>query len=312
MNKTKKLTTGAMLLAIVGALMLLDRQFSYLFDVYIVMMIPVVIIIYAAMYELKDGGILCVCLGILTFIIGSSSLNYVFYVPLGIIVGLGYSYFLKKNANKQRLMLASVVLYTAGEVLITFVLMPILGFDIVGQISSIKEAFLEIGSGTGMDFSLINLDALLPAVYVFTIILTGVMEGFLTHVVTLLLLRKFKIKSVDAAAIMPLEPGTGMTYGCIALVFLMYIYNNFLSDMVNNELVKYIVLCAGMMAFMVLVYFGYIYLAVYLKLRFGKNMTLFLMLGLILFFPLSLFILMIVGFLYGSGPLKKYIIINKK
>ena len=81
MNKTKKLTTGAMLLAIVGALMLLDRQFSYLFDVYIVMMIPVVIIIYAAMYELKDGGILCVCLGILTFIIGSSSLNYVFYVP---------------------------------------------------------------------------------------------------------------------------------------------------------------------------------------------------------------------------------------
>ena len=91
MNKTKKLTTGAMLLAIVGALMLLDRQFSYLFDVYIVMMIPVVIIIYAAMYELKDGGILCVCLGILTFIIGSSSLNYVFYVPLGIIVGLGYS-----------------------------------------------------------------------------------------------------------------------------------------------------------------------------------------------------------------------------
>ena len=227
-------------------------------------------------------------------------------------MGLGYSYFLKKNANKQRLMLASVVLYTAGEVLITFVLMPILGFDIVGQISSIKETFLEIGSGTGMDFSLINLDAMLPVVYVFTIILTGVMEGFLTHVVTLLLLRKFKIKSVDAAAIMPLEPGTGMTYGCIALVFLMYIYNNFLSNMVNIELVKYIVLCAGMMAFMVLVYFGYIYLAVYLKLRFGKNMTLFLMLGLILFFPLSLFILMIVGFLYGSGPLKKYIIINKK
>ena len=121
-----------------------------------------------------------------------------------------------------------------------------------------------------------------------------------------------KLEDAGAAAIMPLEPGTGMTYGCIALVFLMYIYNNFLSDMVNNELVKYIVLCAGMMAFMVLVYFGYIYLAVYLKLRFGKNMTLFLMLGLILFFPLSLFILMIVGFLYGSGPLKKYIIINKK
>ena len=312
MNKTKKLTTGAMLLAIIGALMLLDRQFSYLFDVYIVMMIPVVIIIYAAMYELKDGGILCVCLLILTFIIGSSSFNYLLYAPLGIIVGLGYSYFLKKNANKQRLMLTSVVLYTIGEILITFVLMPLFGFDIIGQISSIKDTFVEITSGSGMDFSMINLDSLLPVAYVFSIILMGVMEGFLTHVVSLLLLRKFKIKDVDAGALLPIEPGTVLTYVCFGLVFVMFIYNNYLDRIVNIEIVKYIVLCTGMMAFLVLVYFGYIYLVVYLKIRFNRNMALFVILGIFFLFPFSLFILMIVGFLYGSGPLKKYIIINKK
>ena len=127
MNKTKKLTTGAMLLAIIGALMLLDRQFSYFFDVYIVMIIPVVIIIYSAMHDIKDGAILSVCLLIITFIIGSSSFNYLCYVPLGIIVGLGYSFFLKKNYSKQVLLLASIVLYTIGEIIVAFVLMPIFG-----------------------------------------------------------------------------------------------------------------------------------------------------------------------------------------
>ena len=58
MNKTKKLTTGAMLLAIVGALMLINRQLSYMFEELIVMMAPVVIIIYSTMYDLKDGAIL--------------------------------------------------------------------------------------------------------------------------------------------------------------------------------------------------------------------------------------------------------------
>ena len=56
-----------MLLAIIGALMLLDRQFSYFFDVYIVMIIPVVIIIYSAMHDIKDGAILSVCLLIINF-----------------------------------------------------------------------------------------------------------------------------------------------------------------------------------------------------------------------------------------------------
>lgn len=310
MNKTKKLTTGAMLLAIIGALMLLDRQFSYFFDVYIVMLIPVIIIIYAAMYELKDGAILSFCLLILSFIIGSSSFNYLLYAPLGIVVGLGYSYFLKKRASKQKLMLASIVLYALGEILITFILMPILGFDIVGQIGELKDVFLEVTSAGGMDLSAINLTAMLPVAYVFSIILMGVMEGFLIHIVALLLLKKFKIADVNTSAILPLEPSTSLTYVCIAFVFLMLIFNNYFP--LDNEYLKYVILCAGVMAFLVLAYFGYIYLIVFLKIRFQRNVALFVIMGIIILFPFSFLILMLVGFLYGSGPLKKYIIISKK
>lgn len=301
-----------MLLAIIGALMLLDRQFSYFFDVYIVMIIPVVIIIYSAMHDIKDGAILSVCLLIITFIIGSSSFNYLCYVPLGIIVGLGYSFFLKKNYSKQVLLLASIILYTIGEIIVAFVLMPIFGIDLAAQINQLKDAFISSSSTLGMDLSLIDLNVILPLAIVLSTIFMGILEGFLTHVVTLMLLKKFKIKDIDNKSIVPLEPGTKLTYICIILVFLMMLSNRYLTNFISSETIKYILLSAGMIGFMILCYFGYIYLIIYFRIRFQKNMALYVILGTFLFFPLSLFVLMIVGFLYGSGPLKKYIIINKK
>ena len=140
----------------------------------------------------------------------------------------------------------------------------------------------------------------------------GILEGFLTHVVTLMLLKKFKLKDIDNKSIVPLEPGTKLTYICIILVFLMMLSNRYLTNFISSETIKYILLSAGMIGFMILCYFGYIYLIIYFRIRFQKNMALYVILGTFLFFPLSLFVLMIVGFLYGSGPLKKYIIINKK
>lgn len=301
-----------MLLAIFGALMLLDRQFSYFFDVYIVMIIPVVIIIYSAMYDIKDGGILSVCLLILTFIIGSGSFNYLCYVPLGIIVGLGYSYFLKRNVSKQVLLLASIVLYTIGEIIIAFIVMPIFGINLAEQVNQLKDVFISSSSTMGLDLSMIDLSTILPLAIVFSTIFMGLIEGFLTHIVTLLLLKKFKIKDIDNRNLVPLEPSLTLTYICIVLVFLMMVSSRYLTTLINNETIKYILLSAGMIGFIILCYFGYIFSIIFLKIRYQKNMALLVILAVFLLFPFSLFVLMIIGFLYGSGPLKKYIIINKK
>ena len=71
MNKTKKLTHGAMLLAIIGAAMLIDRQLSFLFENFIFMAVPVIIIIYSTMYTVGDGGILCFGVLVMGILFGS-------------------------------------------------------------------------------------------------------------------------------------------------------------------------------------------------------------------------------------------------
>ena len=264
------------------------------------------------MYDIKDGGILSVCLLILTFIIGSGSFNYLCYVPLGIIVGLGYSYFLKRNVSKQVLLLASIVLYTIGEIIIAFIVMPIFGINLAEQVNQLKDVFISSSSTMGLDLSMIDLSTILPLAIVFSTIFMGLIEGFLTHIVTLLLLKKFKIKDIDNRNLVPLEPSLTLTYICIVLVFLMMVSSRYLTTLINNETIKYILLSAGMIGFIILCYFGYIFSIIFLKIRYQKNMALLVILAVFLLFPFSLFVLMIIGFLYGSGPLKKYIIINKK
>ncbi|MBQ1911247.1 MAG: hypothetical protein II174_06975, partial [Erysipelotrichaceae bacterium] len=60
MNQTKKMTQGAMMLAITGALILIDRMTAYWFTEFVVLIMPIVLIMYATMHTLKDGVLLSV------------------------------------------------------------------------------------------------------------------------------------------------------------------------------------------------------------------------------------------------------------
>ena len=68
MNKTKKLTQGAMMLAIMGALILIDRMTAYWFTEFVVLIAPIIIIMYSAMQSFKDGLLLSVGVVIISVI----------------------------------------------------------------------------------------------------------------------------------------------------------------------------------------------------------------------------------------------------
>lgn len=308
MNNTKKLTTGAMLLAIVGALMLIDRQLSFLFEELIIMLAPAVIIIYSSMYKVKDGLILSISMLILTFLLGST---YSFcYMPISIIVGVGYSIGLQKNLDKTKLMIIAMGLYVLGEVVVTFIVSPILGIDIVTQISNMKDMYTELmnksGYGMGVFDQLgVNLDSLLLVGLVISTIFMGIAEGFIIHILSLFLLTRFKIKEV--------VKGGGLVsfnlHPVVAYVSFLSFMGMFFVNRIDNQTIKLIIISLAMIGTLILIYFGYGFAVVYLRLITGKKSTgLLVILGILFLFPLSLIILTIIGFLYGAGPLKNKLI----
>lgn len=309
MNKTKKITLGAMLLAIIGAVMFINRQFQ-LFTVLLTMGIALSIIIYGAMYTFKDSAILSFCLIVFAFILGDASTYLI--VPESIIVGLGCSYGISKNCKTQTLTLIAMVLFIIGELAIAFILMPILGLGTISQqAGEFGELFNEFSSqyaNAGVDISsmisIFTKPSFLMILLIVATVFTGIIEGYLLSILTRLLLKRLKIKEMGSFSLLGIKMSPAMAYVLFILSALGLFFSTKLLSGEENT-IYYIIFVSSIIPFLILVYYGYIYFLINVKLRSGAKAGFIVILVVIFLMPLSLYVLMIVGFLYGSGPLRE-------
>lgn len=308
-NNTKKITTGAMMLAIIGALLLIDRALSYAFTTFILTVIPSIIVIYAAMYEFKDGMIFSVALLILGFVI-NPTISFLVYIITGSIVGVGYSYGVKKNFDRRRLLLIAIFLYVVAEVITIALISPILGFggldEMVTEMQVMVEEVMKM-SGSGMSLESIGYTAsTLKMIAGLGVVITGVLEGLLVHLLSLILLKRFKIMDIMKGGTLTFNLNAPVSYVLMLLVmsFMMFYQR------IDNETIKNILMCGGLISGLVLMYYGYIVSLTLVRTRFPQNKRApFYMLLLVIFLlPTSFYLLIIVGFLYGAGPIKRQLI----
>ena len=307
MNQTKKITQGAMMLAIMGALIIIDRMMGYFFDVFVVLIVPIIIILYSCMNTLKDGAILSVGILIIAFLLGNFQITYLIYVPVGIVTGLSYSYGVFKNSDKRTLLIIAIVTYVLGEIIAAFVVYPLLGFPISQMLAEYMEAINQSSSITGFNYSEMfsmagfDLAKMIGVIYVISTIITGAMEGFLIHVLSVAFLKRFKIKDLGRTNIYEVRGNKTLSYIALAMTSLIFI-----TRYTDNEAVYYVCTIASILGGIILFYYCYIFLILYGVLVLKRNVGAFVVL-LSLFVPSLLLMIIILGFLYGSGPLRAYL-----
>ena len=307
MNQTKKITQGAMMLAIFGALIIIDRMTTYLFSEFLILIVPAVIIMYSCMHDLKDGMMISVGILIISFLLGNFQLVYLIYVPIGIITGLLYAWGVKKGLDKRTLMFLAMFVFIAGELLATMVVYPLFGFPLMTMIEEFKVSLQTMGSTAGIDyaqiFSLAGIDfsKIIVIMYILSTILTGVMEGFLIHIVSIFLLRRFKIADLGSVNLWDIRPNPPLAYVCMTLVFGLYFMRY-----INNETLYYGFIVLAVLAAIVLLYYGYIFVILYGSAVLHRNIGGFFVL-LCFIFPYLMFVLMCFGFLYAAGPFRDMI-----
>ncbi len=308
MNKTKKLTQGAMLLAIVGALMLLDRQLSYFFSTIILLLIPVVIAVYSTMYSIKEGGMLCVGLVVLTILFGY--LTTYIYMPISIIVGLAVSYGIKKGFDRRKLNIISMFIYIVAELLVAFVISPIFGISVASQLESITTTFnqmMELYGATSISSMFSNMSSLILICFVASTVLMGLLEGYLTGLLTTFVLKRMKIKDIAIKSPLDIKIPVYLSYVLLVFSALSTILMKIPNFETNYSTITYIAMCLSAVSSLVLAYYGYLFIIIYTNARLGRNRIMLVFLAIILLFPLSYLILIVVGFLYGAGPLRTYL-----
>ena len=305
MNKTKKLTTGAMLLALIGAFMLIDRQLSYVFTYFIVLLIPVIIAVYCCMYSMKDGYVLCVGVVALSILFGS--LYTYMYLPASIITGLCISAAIRKDYDRRRVMLISIAVFVLSELLITFLVSPLLGVSVDTQLKAMEVTFNEMSNVAGvsgaMNAVVGNLGTFLLVVFIFSTMLTGVLEGYLISFMTVFVLKRMKIKNIGYNSAMDIKMPEWLAYVLFFFTASLMFMN--VPILMKSEFVKYSLMCLGVFSSLILFYYGYLFMIIYLKKKGGRVNIFLLLLGIFILMPFSYIILLVVGFLYGSGPLRR-------
>ena len=307
MNKTKKITQGAMMLAILGALILIDRLTAYWFTEFVVLVAPIIIIMYSSMQSFKDGIFLSIGIIIISFILGNFQTLYLIYIPVGVVTGLAYSFGIDKGLDKSTLAFIACVTYVVGEILASYVIYPILGFPVSTFIDELKLTLEKSGSIMGMDYSSIftssgfDFNTILVIIFFISVLLVGAMEGFIIHLLSIFLLKRFKIKDLGRINLWDVKPNKIVAYISFISLFVFFLRNR-----IANETLYYILITVAIIGSVILMYYGYIFLTLYCAIVIKKNLAgLFVILS--LFIPVLLIALIIIGFLYAAGPLRMYL-----
>ena len=309
MKNTKEITTGAMLLAIYGAVLLIDRQLSFLLTEVLVLVGPVLIIVFGNMYNFKDGIIFSIALLLISMIVSPSVYSY-FYLILGSIIGNIYNFLLQKRINTKILLLIISGLFILADICYMFIISPMLlneTFDqFIVQAGEMTKYLL--GSNLNLFLSLIGMtfDQFCQTISFTTIMVVGIAEGLIVHLLSLLLLKRFKINAnINGAQILDLKPVPAyILFALSALQFAL--------PYINNDMAVSICYSVSNISTFVLIYYGYIYCLIFLRVRYKKNYTFLLIIGILFLLPLSIFMLFFIGFLYGTGPLRKFLVVERK
>lgn len=186
-NDTKKITEGAMMVAIVGLLLFVNRQLAGMIEYMMYWILTFPILIYTAKYGVKNAMVPSVCMLILSFML--SLPTTVFYMFSCIVTGIVYGGGIRKKWKNGSLILCTF-LFTLFSYFITFVLFAsIFGFD-PSEDMEIAKMLLSMFH---ME-STIDIVKLVSVISVLSTLLMSLLQTMCIHMIGNMLLTRLKIK----------------------------------------------------------------------------------------------------------------------
>lgn len=219
-KQVRVITQGAMMLAIIGLFLVLNLQTAGLLEVYMIWLMPLPIIFYVVRFGLKAGLVLAGAAIGLSFILG----NYItlFYVLTAISIGLMYGYGVYKEKDNGWLLAMTTMITALSLFLEMYALAAFFGYDLARETRDII-ALLKTVDGLIIPA---DIESLVFAVYPIALLLMAFLQSFITHVLSIFMLKRLKIKTRKMSAIetyrLPLWLGVISTIGMFSGVIMNF------------------------------------------------------------------------------------------
>jgi|GEM_PF-448526 len=259
MNKNiRRLTEGAMMCAMVGMLLVINRQLMEFFDMFLIWIVPLPVIVYVVRYGVKNGLVLSFCIFIITFILALP--QTVFYTLAGSIVGVIYGYGIIKHKSSRWLVSTTII----GSILVSAITILLFasffGYDLADQLLNFSKDISPITKLLSRD-GFISFEFVKILFYLY-IILSGILEGTVIHLLAYIVLRKLKIEAPIPQVVVFSKGPKWIGYLAIVAILANWLAPNFTQNTQILEILLFItvVLC------LIVGWYGYIMLVILVRL----------------------------------------------
>lgn len=260
-NDVRKLTEGAMIAAVMGVLLLIDRQMAGLLLGYFLFVLPLPMVLYSARYGMKDSLVVFAAVMVLSLMFGS--LQTIFYMFAEGLIGLCYGTGIYRKRSRSVILVMTLVISAVVEVLAMIVLASVFGFDIAQEIDTYSNLLIEMDSMMGLGVtSMVNLEQFVIDCIVVAAVMTGILEGAVTHMLSQMMLKRLHFAIEPPKALKDMYMPKWVGYAALAGV-IVYFYTTM--NPLEEEMLQIVLQAVGMACYFFLIVMGVIAGFVYLQ-----------------------------------------------
>lgn len=254
-KQVRTVTEGAMMLAMVGLFLYINRLTGHTLDGIISFIMPLPAIFYIAKYGIKQGLILSASILIMGLIL--ADFISLFYVVTAIIVGLSYGYGIYKDKDNGWLLIVTT-LVTAVSFFIEMVLLAkFFGYDFTNEVTTLVATLREFG----VENMPANIETLIISIYPMAMLLAAFAQALITHILAIILLKRLQIKTRSMKTISQI-----VLPQKLAFVLAVGLFANLANILTDNEAIQIILTNFATFSIFIFCIDGYIFVLMYSKL----------------------------------------------
>lgn len=184
-SKTRAISEGAMLLAVMAVLLIIDRQFANFFELMLCLLsVPV------AVYEVRHGTKMTIAFAIASFVISFlfSTITGMFYSIIAVIIGVVYGYGVLNDWQNHSLLFFSVLANIVSTYITVVMFAGVFGYNIQEEVNLMLKTINDMG------LSHMNMTQLVLEVIILSYMAMAFLQAVMTHLLTNLMLQRCKLK----------------------------------------------------------------------------------------------------------------------
>ncbi len=223
-TKTQEIVYGAMMLAMYGIYLLIDRYSGGLLYVFLYYFLPLPFIVYGIKFGTRMFGVLVFSAGCLGFMLGLLETN--FFSMSALVVAYVFSKSILKQWNGTKTMLLVMVTCIGAQILSVTIFASLFGYNLLEETQMVLEMFSEFGLDVYVSISQLKV------IVAFSVVLLGLLESFVFSTLTDVVLLRLRLSRIPKFSILQMR--------LPKLVGILFILCFIVQTQINNDLLLFI------------------------------------------------------------------------